>query len=103
MTKLLFTWIALIGLTLSAHTQVPLTGAGPSGALISCTFSRIDFTTGSLGAASLSRSSSATYINVSGVLATATTNAARFNYDANYPGGNSAPSLTGPFLLVEPA
>lgn len=70
---------------------------------VSCTFSTIDFTTGSLGAAALSRASSGTYINVSGVLTTATTNAARFNYDSNYPAGNAAPSLTGPFLLVEPA
>lgn len=66
-----------------------------------CTFTRIDFTTGSLGTASLSRSSSGTYINVSGILTTASTNAARFNYDANYPRGGAA-SLTGPFLLVEP-
>lgn len=68
-----------------------------------CSFTRIDFTGGSLGAASLARASAnATYVNVSGVLSTATTNAARFNYDANYPAGGT-PSLTGPFLLVEPA
>lgn len=69
----------------------------------SCNFPRIDFTTGSLGVASLTRSSSATYINNSGVLSTATTNTARFNYDTNYPGESAAPSLTGPFLLVEPS
>lgn len=84
--------------------QVPMTGGGkgtPAGP--SCTFSTISFTGSSLGAASLARASSATYINSSGVLTTATTNAARFNFDANYPRGNAAPSLTGPFLLVEPA
>jgi hypothetical protein len=75
-------------------------GDGGSGGAL---FTRIDFTTGSLGAASLSRSSTATYINNSGVLSTAGVNVARFNYDANYPRGNAAPSLTGPFLLVEPA
>ena len=64
----------------------------------------LNFTTGSLpGGSSLTRASNGTYINISGVLSTATTNAARFNYDANYPSGNAAPSLTGPFLLYEPA
>lgn len=86
-----------------ASAQLAQTGAGQgTPAAASCTFSRIDFTAGALGAASLTRASSATYINVSGVLTTATTNTARFNYDANYPGGNALPSLTGPFLLVEP-
>jgi hypothetical protein len=83
--------------------SVTLVGAGSAGPGPTCTFTRIDFTTGSLGAASLSRGSSATYVNSSGVLTTASTNVARFNYDTNYPGGNAAPSLTGPFLLVEPA
>lgn len=79
--------------------------SGPAGApaVAACSFTRIDFTGGSLGAASLTRASSGTYVNVSGVLSTATTNTARFNYDANYPGGNANPSLTGPFLFVEPA
>lgn len=96
----------LAGLLLCGQT--PLPGFPPGlfanqAAMGGCSFSTIDFTTGSLGTATLTRSSSATYVNISGVLSTATIDAARFNYDANYPRGDALPSLTGPFLLVEPA
>jgi len=59
----------------------------------SCGFTRIDFTTGSLGTASLSRASNGSYLNSGGALTTASTNVARFDY----VGG------VGPNLLVEPA
>lgn len=100
MRRFLTLLLCLLPLSASGYWQSRLQ---ISSAAATCSFTRIDFTTGSLGTASLARSSSATYINVSGVLTTATTNAARFNYDTNFPGGNAAPSLTGPFLLVEPA
>lgn len=104
MRKLLFAVLFALALCLApirTDATVGLLQVASPGA--ACAFTRIDFTTGSLGAASLSRGSSGTYINSSGILSTATTNVARFNYDANYPGGNSAPALTGPYLLVEPA
>lgn len=101
--KLLIAAAGLLLCAIGASAQITLTGAGKAVTAPGCSFTRIDFTTGSLGAASLSRSSAnATYKNSGGTLATAGSNVARFNYDANYPAGGT-PSLTGPFLLVEPA
>lgn len=101
----LYAFVALLGL--AAFTPVFPSwvllnrGALDPPACVPSTAINWDFTTGSLpGAITFTRASSATYVNVSGTLTTASTNAARFNYDANYPVGGT-PSLTGPYLLYE--